>query len=185
MSATCPDELLREALERLARDDAGGLEEIEKLVGDYPGDARLYFLHGSLLAAARRYGEARTAMTRAVEIAPDYGIARFQLGFLAFTSGDAASASAAWEPLLKRDAGDSLRLFAEGLQRLAVDDFAAAADLLHRGMAANQDNPALNADMARLLEAIEAERAPADGEAEPLSLTQLALRQSAARSTRH
>jgi tetratricopeptide (TPR) repeat protein len=184
MSDHCPDERLKGLLERLSREEEGASAEVSALLREYPGDPRLHFLHGSLLAAVRRYDEARGAIAEAVALAPDYPIARFQLGFLEFTSGDAAAASETWRPLLDGAPGDPLRLFVEGLQRLAEDEFAAATALLRRGIDANTANGALNADMHRLIEAVEA-RHPSDADEEPLSLAQLALRQSAARSTRH
>jgi Flp pilus assembly protein TadD len=186
--ATCPDELLRDALEQISEDTPGSVEKMDRLLADYPLDPRLHFLHGSLLAGARHYGPAQAAMARAVEIAPDFAIARFQLGFLAFTSGDPATASATWAPLLEHDPDDPLRLFVEGLHRLAVDDFAGAASYLRRGIAANTLNPVLNRDMALLLEGMPQVGTPAsgdEGEEEPLSLTQLALQQSAARKKLH
>jgi hypothetical protein len=186
MSATCPDELLRDVLERMATDDADGGAGVDRLLADYPLDPRVHFLHGSVLAGARQYGPARAAMARAVEFAPDFAIARFQLGFLDFTSGDPVTASATWAPLLEQQPGDPLRLFVEGLQRLAVDDFAGAASFLRRGIAANTANLVLNRDMTLLLDAMPSAQSPSTGEEdEPLSLTQLALQQSAARKKLH
>jgi tetratricopeptide (TPR) repeat protein len=184
MDQTCPEGTLREMLEAMAADEAGAAGRLEALLGTYPEDSRLHFLHGSLLAAAGHFGAAQDSIARAIRIAPDYAIARFQLGFLQFTSGDAAAATVTWRPLLERGGGDALRLFVEGLEALAVDDFPGAAERLRRGIAANDVNPPLNADMERLLNEIEARRSPAEEET-PLSLTQLALQQSAARGTRH
>jgi tetratricopeptide (TPR) repeat protein len=185
MVDTCPEELLVELLERVAEDGTAGLAALDRLLEEYPGDPRLHFLHGSLLAAEKRYDEAREAMAKAVEIAPDYDLARFQLGFLAFTSGDAQAASAAWARLLDRDSDNPLRLFAEGLERLAVDDFEGSAERLRRGIAANPENPPLNRDMTLIIDAMPRPPQPDDGQDEPSSLTQLALQQSAARKSVH
>lgn len=180
MSSTCPDNKLKGALERM--DLPNAQQHFEKLIADYPEDARLHLLLGSVLAAARDYEGAKAAMAQAVELSPDYGIARFQLGFLHFTSGDAAEAVSIWEPLREHSPDDYLRLFAEGLERLAVDDFDQAEELIRRGIAANRANPPLNGDMRLLLEAMAGADKRAGGEDEPLSATQLALRQSAARN---
>lgn len=184
-STLCPDRLIQDAVGRIARDEPGGLQQVERLIADYPTDARLHFWYGSLLAAARRYDAASSAMSRAVELAPDFDIARFQLGFLAFTSGDAARAADVWRPLLASDPEDPLRLFAEGLERLAVDDFAAAAALLRRGIELNRSNPAQNKDMQLLLDAIPNGHPPSETASEPISLTQLALQHSVARKKKH
>lgn len=185
----CPDDALRGAMTILGQDDARGLAALETLIADYPGDARLHFLRGSVLAGGGRIEDAHQAMGQAVAIAPAFRIARFQLGFLQFTSGDAASAIATWQPLREGAEEDALSSFAAGLEALAADRFDEAVDLLRLGMAQNKDNPPLNNDMAMLIEAVRAEAgAPANGGGdsdEPMSLTQLALQQSAAKSTRH
>jgi tetratricopeptide (TPR) repeat protein len=185
MTALCPDDRLRDALDLMSRSDAQGLREVDGLLEDYPLDARLHFVRGSLLAALRDYSAAQSAMNRAVEIAPDYAIARFQAGFLAFTSGNVALASEIWEPLRAHDPEDPLRLFVEGLDRLAVDDFEGSAALLSRGIQANRDNAALNADMRLLLDAMPRPPSDAESEDEPVSLAQFTLRQSAARKKLH
>src|SRR5207249_11806575 len=95
----CPAALLSEAVAVVAADDGEGLRRIEGLIDDYPADARLHFLRGSVLAGLRRYPEGRRAMRRALDIAPAYALARFQLGFLEFTSGEAALAEETWRPL--------------------------------------------------------------------------------------
>src|SRR5260221_244134 len=95
----CPAERLSEVAAIVAGDDVKGLDRLDGLIGEFPRDARLHFLRGSVLAGLRRYEEARVAMQRAVEIAPHYALARFQLGFLEVTSGDAAAAEATWRPL--------------------------------------------------------------------------------------
>jgi Flp pilus assembly protein TadD len=186
----CPDDALGEAMTLLGKDDARGLAALEALIADYPADARLHFLSGSVLAGGGRIEEAHVAMARAVTIAPAFRIARFQLGFLQYTSGDAASAVATWQPLREGPEEDALSTFAAGLEALAADRFDEAIDLLRLGMAQNRDNPPLNNDMAMLIEAVRAEAGAPDGGGgadadEPMSLTQLALQQSAAKSTRH
>ncbi|HEY5723951.1 MAG TPA: tetratricopeptide repeat protein [Allosphingosinicella sp.] len=180
----CPEQALADLLE-IAADDEKGVAEADRLLLEYPRDPRLHFLRGSILAGMGRIEEAGRAMGEAVEIAPGFAIARFQLGFLLFTSGDPDSAAEVWAPLLEAPEGDSLALFVRGLAHLARDEFADAAAMLREGIAANRFNPALNADMNRLIAEIEAIPPDSSGEDEPMSLAQLALRQSAARSTRH
>lgn len=170
----CPTDEI-EALTR-ALSAGGGVAEVDAVVGRYPGDPRLHFLRGSVLAGERRYGEGRAAVRHAVELAPGFTIARFQLGFLEFTSGEADLAAQTWAPLAELPAGDALRLFAEGLMRLPADDVEGAVTRLREGMAANTENPPLNRDMQLLID--ELSRPPtAPTDAEPVSETQMLLRQ--------
>jgi hypothetical protein len=175
----CPQDELLGLTQALST--GGGVAEIDAVVARYPGDPRLHFLRGSVLAGERRYGEGRAAIRHAVELAPGFTIARFQLGFLEFTSGEAELAAQTWAPLAELPAGDALRLFSEGLMRLPADDVEGAVARLREGMQVNTDNPPLNRDMQMLID--ELTRPPADpAEAEPVSETQMLLRQF---GTRH
>jgi hypothetical protein len=132
-----------------------GLEEVARLLGEFPEDPRLHFLHGSLLAGQSRYPEARKAMATALAIAPGYALARFQLGFLELTSGEPGLALATWAPLDTLPADNPLRVFAEGLQHLIGDRFAETVRLLEYGIGLNRDNPAMNADMRLIIRELE------------------------------
>src|SRR5690349_14563720 len=180
----CPDDAMAELI-AAAADDEKGVAAADRLLADYRLDPRLHFLRGSILAGMGRIDEAHEAMRESVRIAPGFAIARFQLGFLLFTSGKPEASEGVWAPLLDAPEGDPLALFAAGLQHLARDEFADALALLRDGIERNHDNPALNADMRKLIAEIEAIPPDDGGEEEPMSLAQLALRQSAARSTRH
>lgn len=182
---TCPVEVLTEAMNAAAADDAAGLEAIEGLLGRYPLDPTLHFLHGSILAAVRRYPEAESAMARAVEIAPAYEIARFQLGFLKLTSGDAGSAEEAWEPLSQLAEEHPLRLFAEGLLALARDEFEEAVLRIRRGMLNNKDNLPLNNNMRLLLEKMAEHGGPGEDGGEPVSSAHFLLQQAASKRSMH
>lgn len=183
MQTLCPDTALNAALSDPAGGEEGVLTRVEALIEAYPEDARLYFLRGSLLAGLRRYPAGAAAMAEALRIAPDYEIARFQLGFLHFTSGDATEASQVWAPLTASAQDAPLRLFVEGLQRLAADDWDGAAERLERGIALNTVNAPLNTDMRRLLSEIAARRGTA--EEDPMSDTQRLLQRYDAPSSRH
>jgi Flp pilus assembly protein TadD len=186
MHGQCPQDELLEAVATVGRlGPRAGIEALGPLRVRYPEDARVLFLEGSLLAADGDFAAARAQMARAVELEPAFRIARFQLGFLDYTSGDAGSAIAVWQKLRDAEEGDPLRLFVEGLDHFARDDFAAAIPLLRRGIEANRDNPPLNADMQRLIDAVAPGGPDEPDDDEPASLAQLALRQSAARNTRH
>lgn len=151
----CPDDRLSEAVASFGADPAGDILRTQTLAGEFPNDARLHFLLGSLLAGSQRYAEAETWMQKAVELAPTYHIARYQLGFLRFTSGDVAGAVAAWEPLEVLSADDPLRLFAVGMVHLAQDQFQEALAAFRQGVRRNELYPPVNGDIELLIAKIE------------------------------
>ena len=181
---TCPTDLLSKALETFQADDHKGLSLIEGLLREYPLDPRLHFLRGSVLASLKRYDEARLAMGAAVEISPDYAIARFQLGLLELTSGDANGAQATWAGLATLPSDHPLRLFVSGFDHMVRDEFREAVDRLRQGMAANSENEALNADIRLVIQRLEAEMTADSAEPAP-SMTELLLRHSVKRRTTH
>jgi len=180
----CPEETLAELVELAGRDTERGLRRAEALLLEYGEDARLYFLKGSLLAALQRYAEAEKPMREAVEIAPDFHIARFQLGLLLLTSGETDKAVDVWRPLSRLEPTDALRLFAEGLQHMARDEFPQAEALLRQGIERNEAHPPLNADMQMVLERMREQAAapPSEGAS---SEAHWLLQVSAAKQTKH
>lgn len=148
----CPDDTLADLADLAGRDTEQGLRRTDALLLDYDEDARLHFLKGSLLAALQRYAEAEKPLREAVEIAPEFHIARFQLGLLLLTSGDAEKAAEVWRPLGRLPPDDALRLFAEGLQHMARDEFSKAEALILQGLERNVAHAPLNADMQMVLD---------------------------------
>ncbi|RZA18364.1 MAG: hypothetical protein EOP02_20240, partial [Proteobacteria bacterium] len=59
--------------------DADDLAAVDRLAARYPADPRLHFMRGSILAGRKKPIEAHAALSRAVELAPDFHIARYQL----------------------------------------------------------------------------------------------------------
>ncbi|WP_230635834.1 hypothetical protein [Sphingomonas sp. Leaf4] len=172
-----------------AAQDGGGdaLAIANRLIERHPGDARLHFLRGSFLAAANRPIEAHAALAQAVALAPDFALARFQLGLFELTSGEAARAMATWQPLGSLPETHYLTRFVAGLTHLIHDRFADAREALLAGIAVNNENLPLNRDMqlivdqcAALLPTIET---PAPGEA--ASATSFLLGQSGGHGTMH
>lgn len=187
MDQACPDDTLAAVLDLAADDEPGALARIAALVEAHPADPRLHFLAGSLLAAQARYEEAQAAMARSIEIEPGYAIARFQLGLLELSSGDAAAADLTLQPLAEAEADDALVLFARGLRHLARDELLMAVDMLSRGIKGNRDHPLVSRDMELIIDRIrEGGETPAQPEPEPeVSATQMLLRQHAAKPTKH
>ena len=180
----CSDADLR-ALVALATADPGrASSQIDTLLVRHPGDARLHFLQGSLLAGAQDYSAARAAMRRAVELAPDYAIARFQLGLLLLTSGDARGAEETWAPLEKLPPAHALRLFSSGLRHLARDEWDACLRDLEDGIVRNSENAPLNRDMQMVMAEVRGrQKQPPAGAA--VSSVGLLLQQAALKATKH
>ena len=182
MNQICSEERLQELVATMQNEQGDDLQECERLLVEYPEDARLHFLRGSILAGIGRPIEAMPALRRAVELAPDFLLARFQLGFFQLTSGEAADALGTWGPLALLPADHYLRLFVGGLTHLIRDEFTDALDQLRAGMAANLENPPLNNDMAMLAGQIEqlmrgdVENASGDASATSLLLGQFSDR---------
>lgn len=181
-SMLCPDDTMASIVRQLQTDDAGGLATIASIQISYPLDPRLHFLQGSVLAGLQRYDEGRSAMARAIEIAPDFALARFQLGFLDMTSGKAVDAIGVWQPLFNLPEDEPFRIFAEGLTNLAGDNFAEARRLLNKGIELNTENPLISADMQLILDEIKVdppkqEPEPAQDQSAPSSATHMLLQQ--------
>lgn len=148
----CPADRLAELVTQIQAGSDDALPTVTDLVEAFPRDGRLHFLQGSLFAGARRYEEAHVAMQRAVDVAPGFAIARFQLGLLQLSSGNAEAAKETWGPLADLAQAHPLRLFSIALNHLAQDDLAQAIALLKEGISRNKDNAPLNRDMTMLLE---------------------------------
>ena len=176
--ALCPDADL-EAVVRAMESDGGEMGQLDRLLASFPDDARLHFLRGSSLAAIGRPIEAFASLRRAVDLAPDFAIARFQLGFFQLTSGEAAAALESWGPLALLPENHYLREFVAGLTFLIRDDFADALEHLRAGMAANEENAPLNRDMQLIADQVVQLIAapPPQGEAEAASATSFLLDQ--------
>jgi len=179
----CPEDLLSEVMATAQASDEDGLAATDQALRTHAGDARLHFLRGSLLAGLKRYDEARQAMGRAVQIAPTFAVARFQLGLLELTSGQAEAAEATWGPLQDLPEHHYLRLFAAGLGRLIRDDFPGTIALLMEGIENNDENLPLNRDMQMMIAEAQKKLDEAAGE-EPSSAAQLLL-QRFGKDTRH
>lgn len=151
MSGQCDEAALQELIGAM-QDEENQVERVDALLGQFPEDARLHFLRGSMLVGAGRLIEAHSALSRAVALAPDFAIARFQLGLFQLTSGEADKALETWGRLDRLADDHYLRKFVDGLRCLVRDDFGGAIENLQRGIALNQDNAPLNRDMHMLIE---------------------------------
>jgi predicted Zn-dependent protease len=124
---------------------------ITALLRRYPDDPRLHFMLGSVLAGKGRAIEAHQSMSRAVELAPGFLVARYQLGFFELTSGEPERALSTWGPLLAASRDNYLRVFVEGMTHLIRDEFAEAIARFQVGIALNNENPPMNNDIQLLI----------------------------------
>ncbi|WP_235524094.1 tetratricopeptide repeat protein [Sphingomonas sp. Leaf33] len=174
----------------IATAEAGTGDELafaERLIAAYPDDARLHFLRGSFLAGSGRPIEAHASLSLAVQLAPDFHLARFQLGFFELTSAEPARALATWEPLGALPEDHYLSHFVAGLTHLIHDRFPETIRELEVGISANGENPPLNRDMALIIEQCGG-LAPPPAAAEPVeeaSATSFLLGQLGGRGTTH
>lgn len=127
-------------------------EFLNRSVEKFPKNAQFRFLLGSFLAGRQQYIQAQSQMEYAVQLEPGFEIARFQLGSLRFTGGDAAGAKLAWEPLADLPDSHPLKLFKNGCEALMGDRFEETVQWLQRGIVANKDIEYLNHDMQLLLD---------------------------------
>ena len=178
MALLCDDTTLSALVKAMRAAPHDQLGRIEQLISDHPGDARLHLLHGSTLVGSGRLIEGHASMLRAVEISPDFAIARFQLGLFQLTSGETGKALETWGRLDLLPDEHYLRHFVDGLRCLIRDDFGGAISGLREGIRLNAENPPLNNDMQLLIErcAPLLERPNGDADAQ-ISETSLLLKQ--------
>ncbi|OCC22925.1 hypothetical protein MB02_14255 [Croceicoccus estronivorus] len=185
----CSDAEINALVAAIQGNDHDDLAQVDALLADYPQDPRLHFMRGSILAGRQRPIEAHAALAKAVTIAPEFHLARYQLGFFELTSGEADNALSTWGPLLRLPQDHYLRHFVEGMTHLIRDEFAEAITLMRSGMALNEENPPLNNDIRLLIK--ECEKLASDGRGENAdtdtdqSLTSLILGQFTPGGTRH
>ena len=192
MSNFMDDENMQTLLQDLGDETKDDEAVLNTALVQYPDDARLHFLKGSTFAGSGRLIEAHAALTRAVDLSPDFHIARFQLGFFQLTSGESDNALKTWARLDGLPKENYLRVFVIGLRHLIRDELEECQAELQRGMLLNEDNLPLNNDMQLIItqitplieaQANEKESKPAgdDGKQstpDEASLTSILLQQS-------
>ncbi|WP_211473826.1 tetratricopeptide repeat protein [Collimonas humicola] len=142
-----------------ANDSATALSLFEQASQDEPGSPLPHFMMGAELAQLGKMAEAEAAYARAVILAPEFSIARFELGVLQFVTARPAIAMVTWQPLLQLPDSDPLKLFALGYAELASDAFDGALHYFEQGIAANTTNAALNGNIGLLIAEIHRLRA--------------------------
>jgi tetratricopeptide (TPR) repeat protein len=149
-------ELMQGAMQAMTRaDDAAALLFLNEAAARDDASAQTHFLLGASHAQLRQYDAAIAAFEASLTRDPDLAIARFQLGLLLLTCELPARASEILRPLSELGEDNALACFGEGLIHLIQDQFSDAQRCLLRGLALNSENPALNADMQKILDKIQ------------------------------
>ncbi|MGX9720041.1 hypothetical protein [Stenotrophomonas acidaminiphila] len=145
------DELLHLSLDAIngAR-DADAVVLLKVLAGRSPGNPLAHYLLAAQHAQTGLMDRAEQGFKRAVELAPEFAMAHFQLGQLMLVKGDAAAAAHEFRQVRSDD--PAIACYAEGLCALAEERPADALASLQRGLGQPQAIPALAQDMRRLID---------------------------------
>lgn len=145
------EELLRLALAANGDGrDAEGVAMLKTLLEREPGQVHARYLLAAQHAQMGLYDRAEVGFRAVVVDAPEFPVARFQLGQLLILKGAADEARQVLEPVARQS--DSLGTYARAMIAAAGEDAATAIGHLEAGLALPQEIPALAVDMQRLLE---------------------------------
>ena len=179
--STSYDELLSKAMaESQADHSAQAIEWFAKASVARPTAGLPQFMLGAEYAAIGDIDRAEVAFANATRLAPDFPLARYQLGLLQFSSGRAAIALLTWQPLLQLPDTDPLPHFVKGFGALAQDRFDEALAHYRQGLVLNTTNQALSGDIEKVIAGIQAlnhgaSPAPAEADADASSETHVLL----------
>jgi tetratricopeptide (TPR) repeat protein len=121
-----------------------------------PSSGLPHFLIASEQASAGDFAAAELTFASAVLLAPNFTLARYQLGLLQFSSHRAPVALLTWQSLFSLPESDALVHFVRGFASLAQDAFGDALRHFRMGLDCRPSNPALCADVVQVIEAVEA-----------------------------
>ncbi|BBB64200.1 hypothetical protein UNDKW_5927 (plasmid) [Undibacterium sp. KW1] len=146
------DEILQEAL-RLsqANDGPTAIKLFQEALAINPQSAATYCLLAAEYITLGQVAESEAAYANALMLAPEFHLARFQMGLLQFTSARVPVALLTWQPLLALSDENALKLFVMGFAHIARDDFEVAINYFERGIKVNADIPPLNTDIQRVI----------------------------------
>ncbi|MEK6789603.1 MAG: tetratricopeptide repeat protein [Pseudomonadota bacterium] len=131
-------------------DHHAALNYLNQALENEPANAGLIYFQAAEHAELGLFERACAGMTKALEIDGRIDIARFQLGLLHLKLQRPDDARETFSTLVSLTQDDSLRTFGEAYINLLDDDLAGARTKLEAGLV-NCNNPALKADMARIL----------------------------------
>ncbi|MCG6971462.1 MAG: tetratricopeptide repeat protein [Gammaproteobacteria bacterium] len=148
-----PDKLFDLALQASqANDPQKSIGILKSAIEQSPEDARMWYMLASLYTDIGIYDKAIHNMEKALQIDPNYAIARFHLGLLQLTSGNRELANTTWLPLNALGETHYLVLFKTGLLHIADDDIEQGILLIRQGIDQNHVVESLNEDMETVIE---------------------------------
>lgn len=148
------------------------LEHLHKALDQAPGHTAARYFLAAEHAELGLYERACKEMEELLLIAPDMAIACFQLGLLNLQLERPQEARQAFSNLSESTTDESLRDFSRAYIHLLDEQQREAMDLLSQGIS-TCSNPALKADMARVLASLstsQADQAVTDGSPAPVYL---------------
>jgi|GEM_PF-589888 len=148
----CDDDRIDAIKAAMNRSDDEALALLDAAVAEFPADARLALLRGSVYASLNAYPQAFADLSQAVVMAPELHAARFMLGYLELCHRGAAQAIAVWHPLTRLGENEALGDFARGLTALVTGEPDQARAYLQRGLETNRDHPELSPFVQSLIE---------------------------------
>jgi Flp pilus assembly protein TadD len=151
------EELLRIALDAINQDHhADAVAMLKTMLEREPSHVFGTYLLAAEHAQLGLMDRAEEGFERTVQLAPDFPMARFQLGQIYLVKGDAEAAKRVLSPLSQLPANLALSSYARGLVAAANEDIAGAMNELRTGLAFEQEIPALADDMRRVLANLQA-----------------------------
>ena len=146
------EELLRVSLDAINQDrHADAVTMLKTLLEREPAHVFATYLLAAEHAQLGMMDRAEEGFVRTVELAPDFPMARFQLGQIYLVKGDGPAAKRLLAPLAKLPANLALACYARGLSAAVDEDVAEAMSQLRAGLACEQEIPALAQDMQCVL----------------------------------
>lgn len=140
------------------------LGHLKGAVAERPDDAVAVYLLAAEHAQIGLFDRAVDGLKRALDLDPDLHTARFQLALLLSAFQQDADARAAFEPLATLPEIAAVGWYARGLLAVMDGDADDGRAAIRKGVELDRDNPALAADMSRVLTSLESGEAP---DAEP------------------
>jgi tetratricopeptide (TPR) repeat protein len=146
------EELLRVALDTINQDrHADAVSMLKTLLEREPTHVFATYLLAAEHAQLGMMDRAEDGFRRTVALAPDFPMARFQLGQALLVRGVGIEAREVLAPLANLPGNVALSCYARGLIAAANEDAAEAIAQLEAGLAYEQDIPALAQDMQRVV----------------------------------
>lgn len=157
------DELLRLTLDSINQErHADALSMLKVLLERDSEHAFATYLLAAEHAQLGMMDRAEEGFERAVKLAPDFVMARFQLGQLYLVKDKGDAAKEMFAPIALLPEGQALSAYAKGLIAAIDDNLGEAVAQLQAGLACEQEVPALAEDMSNMLSNLKAMTADAN-----------------------